>query len=522
VNFLRLPDHLPTVLFEDSDIIAIDKPYGFNAHTNDSKIEHSDFIQDGLIEIYEKHLNRKLHIIHRLDQTTTGVMIFGKSVESAKKYAEFFFEKQVKKTYLFLTKSVSTKNSFLVDDIIVHKGRELEAETQFSLISKSNSFELWKAKPKTGRNHQIRIHAKSAQIPILGDEKYGGFQFPFLCLHNQQIEFPNGIVIQSKPPVYFEKTEFLKDSDLTLALFETDRRLRLFSVPTDSKQCFRLAHVKGPTTESEFIIDQFGDGLILSWYKKHWGDSELRQFSIYANVVNRPIFVRLQEGHVTIQSEKPHATDGTWVAQEKQVRYEIRADSGPTGGLFLNQRLQRQWLFDHAKDKSVLSLFSQTGAFTICASLGSADQVTSVEMNKNLLSWAQKNFELNSLDLSKIKTLCRDSMTFLDQCKSKKTKFDIIVCDAPSFVRGEKKVFKIKTDLPVLLKNCLECLNPGGELLFMTNFDGFYIRDINRAILEAQKELKISNLEINCLLPSLDFELPDERAGLKSFLIRKG
>ena len=104
MNFLRLQDKLLSVLFENDDIIAIDKPYGFNAHTNDSKIEHSEFIQDGLIEIYEKQMGIKLHIIHRLDQTTTGVMIFGKSADSAKKYAEYFFNRLVKKTYLFITK----------------------------------------------------------------------------------------------------------------------------------------------------------------------------------------------------------------------------------------------------------------------------------------------------------------------------------------------------------------------------------------------------------------------------------
>ena len=95
MKFLRLSDPLLSVLFENEDIIAIDKPYGFNAHTNDSKVEHSEFIQDGLIEIYEKQLQKKMHIIHRLDQTTTGVMIFGKSAESAKKYAEYFFNREV-------------------------------------------------------------------------------------------------------------------------------------------------------------------------------------------------------------------------------------------------------------------------------------------------------------------------------------------------------------------------------------------------------------------------------------------
>lgn len=72
MKFLRLQDHLLSVLFEDDDIVAINKPYGFNAHTNDSKIEHSEYIQDGLIEIYEKNFGKKLHIIHRLDQNNNG------------------------------------------------------------------------------------------------------------------------------------------------------------------------------------------------------------------------------------------------------------------------------------------------------------------------------------------------------------------------------------------------------------------------------------------------------------------
>ena len=164
MKFLRLQDHLLSVLFEDEDIVAINKPYGFNAHTNDSKIEHSEFIQDGLIEIYEKNRGKKLHIIHRLDQTTTGVMIFGKSVESAKKYAEFFFHRQVKKTYWFLTKSKSSQASFRIDEQIVHKGRELDAETQLTLLKKSPTYELWQANPFQGRNHQIRIHAKAANL----------------------------------------------------------------------------------------------------------------------------------------------------------------------------------------------------------------------------------------------------------------------------------------------------------------------------------------------------------------------
>jgi 23S rRNA (cytosine1962-C5)-methyltransferase len=522
MKFLRLPDSLPSSLFENDDILAIDKPYGFNAHTNDSKIEHSEFIQDGLIEIYEKHIGKKLHIVHRLDQTTTGVMIFGKSVESAKKYAEFFFNRQVKKTYWFLTKSKSAKPSFLIDQEILHKGKELDAKTQLSLMEKSPSFELWKANPFTGRNHQIRIHAKAAGIPILGDIKYGGMAFPFLCLHNHQIEFPNGIVITSQPPIYFENTGLLEDATLTKALFETDRRLRLFSFFGDRDQCFRLVHNKNNSADPGFTIDQFGKVLVLSWYKDVWGDTELRKFTYFSTSMNKPIIVRLADKTQIIidPNKSPEGVTSPWIAKENLIQYEMRLDAGSAVGLFLNQRLQRNWLRNHSKQKSVLNLFSYTCGFSLAAALGGAAQVTSVDANKNALNWGRRNFELNGLETDRFTFLCRDNFTFLEQCRNKNTKFDVIISDTPSFMKREKKFFKIKTDLEAWLINCLTCLSPNGELLFSTTFDDFYIRDLEKTILQAQKTLKISNMEINCILPSLDFELPNEKTNLKSFLIR--
>ena len=117
---MRLQDYSISVLFENDEILAIDKPYGINCHTNESKAEHGDFAEDGLIEIFEKNLNTKLYISHRLDQTTTGVIIFAKTPAAAKKYAEFFFQRKVKKTYWFITAAKSNKNNFLIDQVIVH------------------------------------------------------------------------------------------------------------------------------------------------------------------------------------------------------------------------------------------------------------------------------------------------------------------------------------------------------------------------------------------------------------------
>jgi 23S rRNA (cytosine1962-C5)-methyltransferase len=502
MKFLRLPDSLLSILFEDDDIIAIDKPYGFNAHTNDSKIDHTDAIQDGLIEIYEKQRGSKLHIIHRLDQTTTGVMIFGKSVESAKKYAQFFYDRKVQKTYLFITKNKSEKKSYLIDKQIIHKAKELDAETELKYIKKSGSYELWQANPHTGRNHQIRIHSQVAGLSILGDSKYEGHSFPFLCLHNASIEFPNGIVILSKPPAYFEDLSLLEHVVSAQLYFEADRRERLFA-KAGREQCYRLGH-----KDSVFSLDQFGETLVLTPHKERWTDTDMKVAETFAKSKGKKLIVQKFSNDTT-----------NWIAVEGDARYELNCDSL---GLPLSLRLQRNWILNHTKGKSVLNLFSSACSFGVAAAKGQASQVTSVDLNKKALERGRKNFELNQLSGESFKFLLRDSLTFLEQTKVKKMNYDLIVCETPSFFRREKGIFKVESDLEALIQSCLECLGREGELLLSVNSPTIYIDDIRKLILKIQQSLRFPKLEIACILPALDFELPGEKTQLKSFLIRKG
>jgi 23S rRNA (cytosine1962-C5)-methyltransferase len=505
VKFVRLRDDLLSVLYEDKDILAIDKPYGFNAHTNDSKIEHTEYIQDGLIEIFEKQLGKKLHIVHRLDQTTTGVMIFGKSVESAKKYADYFFERKVKKTYFFVTKKRSMKTNIIIDQVIIHKGKELDAKTHFSLIKKSDLFELWQAHPFTGRNHQIRIHAHAAELSILGDEKYGGEKFPFLFLHNHQIEFPSGVDITSELPAYFTDLSLLSDLTLTKALFNFDRRRRLFGQLSDYELCLRLVHNLNNSIDPGYTIDKFGKLLIINLIKENWNESYQSSFKKLSKIINQSLLIQNQN---TLEQQ-------SCIVKEGIMQFEVRFDSGPNVGLPLNQRLHRNWVLNNVKQKSVLNLFSNTGYYGVAAALGGANDLTLIDLNKNNLSWSKKNFELNSLDLQKCKFLCRDSLLYLEQAIKKKLKFNTIICDSPSFYRREKGIFKIEKDLEKLLSMCFECLEKQGELLFLTNYDNFYIDDLRKLFHKVK-----SNIEIKCILPSLDFELPNEKTNLKSFLIK--
>ncbi len=516
MNFLRLNDELLSVLFEDDEIIAIDKPYGFNAHTNDAKSDHGAAIEDGLIEIYEKNRGALLHIIHRLDQTTTGVMIFGKSVASAKKYADYFLNRQVKKTYWFITKSQSKEKKIMVDQPIIHKAKELEAKTELTLLKAEHGYQLWQANPYTGRNHQIRIHAQYAGLSLLGDEKYGGVKYSFLTLHNHRIQFPNEISIESKPPVYFESLAILADPILSRTFFEVDRRERLFSGKDLTRQCYRLVnHVNG-AKEPGFSLDQFGSILILNWYKEEWTPKNLATWTQVSASLKKSIWVYGRDLKLFIG----HSPIDQWSANELGVEYELKADNASSLGLYLNQRLQRKWIKDNAKDKKVLSLFSNTGSYGLSAALGQAADVVLIDASKNNLAWAKRNFQKNGLNPESFKFLFRDSLTFVEASVVKQTKFDIVVCDAPTFFRREKGIFRVEKGLEKLVFDCLSLLAPRGVLLLSTQFDGFFVDDLRRMIVKVQKDLAISNLQINLLLPSMDFELPHEKTNLKSFLIK--
>jgi 23S rRNA G2069 N7-methylase RlmK/C1962 C5-methylase RlmI len=318
--------------------------------------------------------------------------------------------------------------------------------------------------------------------------------------------------------------EFLEDPLLAQALFEADRRFRLFSWGTEADQCFRLVHGKSSLKDNNFSIDLLGDRLLLAWYKESMNETEQKRFTRFAEDIGKPLVVRLPHSQLVLnQQSAVNNLDSVWQVKETPLCFELRSQSGAFVGLSPLQRLQRNWVRQNAIDKSTLVLFAQTCSFAVAAKMGQAKEITSVDSNKNLLNWGRRNFEINGIDLElekeSCKFLCRESMAFLKQAVSKKAKFDLVVCEAPSFLRGEKGVFKIDNDLEALLSLCLEVLAPQGKLLFSTTFEGFFVDDVKKAILKVQKSLKISNLQIYSIQPAFDLELPYEKAQLKSFLI---
>lgn len=485
MNFLRLKDPLLTVLFEDESIIAIDKPYGISSHTNDAKAGNAQYLIPGLIEVFEMQREEKLFIVHRLDRTTSGVFVVAKTPEAAKQYQDYFRHRETKKTYVFITAAKSDKLEFETQTPILHKGDQLSAATKFKQIKTSSKFGLWEAAPLTGRNHQIRIHGAEVGLPLLGDEKYGGAKFPFLNLHNRRIEFPNGIAIESRVPVYFDDLTLLENWPEASEAHERDRRERLYGKP----ETLRLCH------QTALTIDRLGEIEVMNG---------LHVEPRARTIVHDP------------KTKKKRALDvpETWTVQENGLTFELRRDSSPpTHGLALEHRLTRRWTLEAASGLSVLSLFSSTGGFALAAAVGGAREITAVDAAKSMLNWARRNSELNGLEPDRIQFLCRDALAYLNQCRSKKTTFDLIIADPPNFARTDEGVFRIEEAFPTLIEGCLDRLSPGGRLLFATASESLSFETVERTITKAKRTAQVSILQA-----SLDFNYPGERTRLKSFL----
>jgi 23S rRNA (cytosine1962-C5)-methyltransferase len=189
--------------------------------------------------------------------------------------------------------------------------------------------------------------------------------------------------------------------------------------------------------------------------------------------------------------------------------------------LFLYQRERRDWVKNHCKDKRVLNLFAFTCGFSLAAASGGATEVISVDLSKKYLNWGRENFELNGFDPNedKFRWMAMDSIDYLTWSQKKGFKYDIIVCDPPSFSRHKKskKTFKIDRDFADLIKLCLERLNPKGILLFSTNFEKWRLEQWTQQI--EKKNFPIKKLQVSS--SQWDYEWQSKDAGLKAFFLRK-
>jgi len=545
---------MPIADISESDFLFCDKPAGFSTHSANDVVSlreraHQVGSDEGLVESLQNLSGQKLWVCHRLDRTTSGAIVFARNEQAARWLSEHFRNHRVEKTYLFITDRApaTLPNTFMRQSLLEKSGStvkevpgEANSETRFEKLHQQGPFSLWQATPRTGRTHQIRVHASAAGIPILGDGVYGGRSFARLCLHSAELRFSMGptersFAFSSAAPAFFKDLSLLVNTRLCSWLTALDRRQRwlrtrelctkAFALNPESFESWRAIHTEG----GQLRVDVLGQHVELQWFAdlepndKDWHD--LRGFlEIGFSGYDWRLQLRTDRGANPNQQltwQEPAHSPQRWLVSENGLRFEMRTDSGLSTGLFLDQRSNRKWLQEHSADCEVLNLFAYTGGFSVAAAAGGAQRVVTVDVSKNFIDWSRKNFEINQIPLEPHLFYAMDAREYVSYARRKGLQFDRVICDPPSFGRGKSGVFRIEKDLAPLLESTLGILAPHAQVLMSSNFEGWSQSEFVDVIESVLRRQKTRYSVEPAPHPDWDFEEPHQPRVLKSVVIRK-
>ncbi len=190
------------IIYEDGDVLVIDKPSGLVVHPG-SAIKQGTLV-NGLIR-YTADLSDinpdRPGIVHRLDKDTSGIMVIVKNNSAHLNLIKQFARHRVKKKYVALVQGVVELDEGIIDLPIARHKKDFrrqavsfvdskKAITRYRVLKRFKEATLLELTPKTGRTHQLRVHLAHIGYPILGDVKYGKkTAFPRLALHAAELSF---------------------------------------------------------------------------------------------------------------------------------------------------------------------------------------------------------------------------------------------------------------------------------------------------------------------------------------------
>jgi len=186
--------HTIPVLFENDDIIAVDKPVKL------ASIPERNREKISLLRILSETFNCRFFVVHRLDKQVSGVILFAKNPETHRHLNLQLEQRKVHKTYVALLHGAVEGDAGVIEKPLRRFGsgrmgedqeRGKSCRTEFSVAERMPGYTLVRVNPLTGRKHQIRAHFFSIGHPVVGDTLYGDKPlqktFPRLMLHSLSI-----------------------------------------------------------------------------------------------------------------------------------------------------------------------------------------------------------------------------------------------------------------------------------------------------------------------------------------------
>ncbi len=219
------------IIYEDEDLVAINKPHGLLVHrtkiANDADVFALQLLRD--------KINQKVYPVHRIDRKTAGVLLFAKSKEAISQTRELFNARAVTKSYVAIIRGHLNDNG-VIDYALTENDKTQDALTNYSVLRQyelniplgkfsTSRYSMVELQPQTGRFHQLRKHLAHIYHPIIGDRPHGcnkqnrmwkdKFNMTTMLLHAQQLQFIfNGTTVDIKAelsPQFKEALSILED-----------------------------------------------------------------------------------------------------------------------------------------------------------------------------------------------------------------------------------------------------------------------------------------------------------------------
>jgi 23S rRNA pseudouridine1911/1915/1917 synthase len=203
------------VIFEDNNILVINKPSGLVVHPFDYSTEETllDFLMahvpdifsiDNPVTLQDKRTINLGGVVHKLDRDTSGLMVIAKNKKTFDELKAQFRSHTTKKTYFALVEGIVAETEFTIDaplgrnkkdykqqvNPINPRGELRDAVTDVKVVTRNENTTLVELTPKTGRTHQLRAHMSHIGHPIVGDIAYGStHESPRIMLHAKTLMF---------------------------------------------------------------------------------------------------------------------------------------------------------------------------------------------------------------------------------------------------------------------------------------------------------------------------------------------
>ena len=223
------PQNIPLeILYEDNDIIVVNKPKGMVVHPANGNPDGT--LVNAIMAKCKDSLSGiggeiRPGIVHRLDKDTSGAIIVAKNDKAHIKLSEDLKNHKIQKTYIALVRGIIKENEATINMPIGRSKQDRkkmavdkngkEAITHFKVLKRYNEkYTLLEINIETGRTHQIRVHLSHIGYPIIGDDTYSNGKNEWgitgQCLHAKSLKFKHPItgremLIEAELPEYFQK-----------------------------------------------------------------------------------------------------------------------------------------------------------------------------------------------------------------------------------------------------------------------------------------------------------------------------